>query len=71
MKIYPNPTSNFLYVLSEEPVNNIIITDIHSQVSLKSLGFGPIDISTLKPGIYFCHASTRNKINTIKFIKTE
>lgn len=70
LKVYPNPTSSMLNIVSTEPINDIIITDINGKVLIKYFESGPIDISALNAGIYFCRVKTNNKIKTLKFIKT-
>lgn len=71
--IYPNPCTDKLYIqgIPEGQGCNICIKDISGQELLSSKGSSPIDVSSLKPGIYFLFLRN-NSGNTLwkgKFLK--
>ncbi len=69
LEIYPNPVKNILTINSKEPINNVEIIDITGKLLKTNLRLSDkrnIDVSDLKPGIYFIKI---NKMKTFKFIK--
>jgi len=73
VQIYPNPTTNFINIKSENNIKNIRITDIHGRLIndfSKIDGFSKIDISNIKNGLYFILILfTDNSFTMVKLIK--
>lgn len=68
-EIYPNPVKTILTINSKEPINNVEIIDITGKLLKTNLRLSDkknIDVSDLKPGIYFIKI---NNMKTLKFIK--
>ena len=72
IKIYPNPATDVLQILSAENINNISVFNVTGRQVIAE--FKPIDstmdISGLKQGIYLLRISTDEGINCIRFIKS-
>lgn len=66
--IYPNPTSDFIYLEISEPVVSIKIHNTLGQQVI-SASQSVIDVSQLSNGIYTIQVATANKTFTEKFIK--
>ena len=75
--IYPNPASNKLRVTLNSPVYKISIAIanesgfmlIKSEKILDRKGILEMDVSRLRPGIYFLNLQTTNGHQTLKFLK--
>lgn len=76
-KLYPNPATNTLWILSNDFTNkqkNITImstTGVMYQPKIKIHNGGAIeiDISALQKGVYFIRMKEKDKIKTLSFIK--
>jgi hypothetical protein len=55
--IYPNPAQDKLYVKADQTIQELMITNLIGQekmrLHMESTGVAEIDVSALKPGIYF------------------
>jgi len=74
LKLYPNPVSNQLTVVSESPINNVEVFNLIGQklisVEQGSEQSTSLNVSGLKSGVYFVKVQTVNgKISTRKFLK--
>lgn len=70
MKIYPNPTSTFLYLQVLNADNYTLdIRNYLGQLILKASNQNQIDISQLTNGIYFITIQQGQRTTTTKFIK--
>ena len=71
VSIYPNPTSNYLTIESEQLIiNKINIIDIAGKtVNMVTTGFNKVDVSVLPSGIYFIKLIGEEETITRKFIK--
>lgn len=73
ISIYPNPAHNSLNLQYENPLDimNIHICDLSGKIIRKTdNGVSPIDISDLRPGIYFIKIKENNgNVTRTKFIK--
>jgi hypothetical protein len=71
LKVYPNPAKDKFYLRSNEQKLNIQILDITGRIVLINTisGSDPIDISSLKNGIYFLQAKGKKVYPTQKLIK--
>lgn len=67
-KIYPNPTSDYLNIHSEEPILDVIIFNVQGRQVLKS-NQNRLDVSHLTSGIYLIEVKTNSGKDTSKFIK--
>lgn len=70
LEVFPNPVADFLYITSSHEAETIIhIVDTKGQIVLcTSLAVKAIDVSSLKPGLYFIYTDA-NRLNGLKFIK--
>lgn len=68
VKLYPNPTSNFLYVNYDGILTNIKVFDITGRLMLTS-DYKLIDVSNFSTGCYFLIIETENSTITENFIK--
>ncbi|WP_397445648.1 family 16 glycosylhydrolase [Polaribacter sp. R77954] len=67
--IYPNPSSSFIHIKTNENINNIeIYSPIGEQVFTKKMDFEKIDISSLSSGLYFIKIYNGKKVATQKII---
>jgi hypothetical protein len=76
-KIYPSPAHNYIVIANKakQSIQNLEVLDITGKLVLTSLQEGTteqsqqIDISNLKPGIYFIKLTTNNTTKVLRFIK--
>jgi hypothetical protein len=70
LNIFPNPTYNKLYIMSDLEIREIVVNDITGKV-IKRITSGTqiIDVSTLKNGQYFISIGTNQRLYNKKFIK--
>ena len=66
--LYPNPASNQLNVINKESISKIEIYDAVGKLQLSTTQTS-IDISNLKPGVYFVKAFSEKGIASQKFVK--
>jgi hypothetical protein len=67
--VYPNPTSNFLTIISSSAITEITVWNVQGQ---KVLGFDnvtSIDVSGLQAGMYITRIQTENGLQISNFIK--
>lgn len=71
LKIFPNPVKNKLFIISSESNLEVSITDINGRIinSINKLASNEIDVSALKPGMYFLNIQSAAGNITKKFIK--
>ncbi len=71
IKLYPNPAKDILYLKSNEKNLNVQIFDISGRIVLSNTinGSDPINISSLKNGLYFLQAKGKLVYPTEKLIK--
>jgi len=69
ISIYPNPTTDFLIFNGVDQVASFNIMDLSGKVVLKGNNENKVDVSGLKPGVYFIRFEDMDKSKTIKFIK--
>lgn len=68
--LYPNPTKDFLTIISKSPIKHIRIYNILSQLVTSKSKEAKINLSHLKLGIYFCKLiDIDGNTKVIKFIK--
>lgn len=58
--IYPNPTSDQLFIITELPIDFIKIFDADGKEQIQTLGESPININRLLSGIYYIHVRYQN-----------
>ncbi|MBT8327039.1 MAG: T9SS type A sorting domain-containing protein, partial [Bacteroidia bacterium] len=66
IEIYPNPASNSLYVQGENVVQCKLYNN--SGVEVLTSNQKSIDVSYLKPGIYFVEVTKKNRTSVQKVI---
>lgn len=69
LKIYPNPTSNYIYFNKLESQFIEIYNLLGKKITQKEIVNKSINISNLKPGVYFLKFLLNNKFVTKKIIK--
>lgn len=68
IELYPNPTSNYVYINTDENINNISIADcMGGRIKNYTIHNNFIDMSRLAAGVYFINIQT-TKSNTIQKI---
>ncbi len=71
--IYPNPTQDFLQIVSKSGVKSYLIVSVDGKIlvenQLEVNAAFTIDFSTLKTGIYFLMLQTNNQNTKLKIIK--
>lgn len=74
ISVYPNPTNGIITVKTTEPIDAIIIHNIHGQQVYKStsphIGWYPIDLSKYDDGIYQLSIQQQEIYTRYKIIKT-
>jgi len=71
LKIYPNPSFDFLTIQSNNLINPIFIYDITGKLIIQNIGNAEeinIDISNLRSGLYFIKSSSINSSFMRKFL---
>jgi Secretion system C-terminal sorting domain/Right handed beta helix region len=68
-KLYPNPATDFVSIVSEKPVGNYQISNTIGQKIMVNSYKDKIDISSLKSGLYFINFEIDNTLYTQKIIK--
>lgn len=70
--IFPNPAEKFIYIKNIADMKSYVILDASGRMIAKdSLTKDVINIETLPPGNYFLQIITKNKIHTLKLIKSK
>lgn len=69
MAIGPNPTSDYLNILTELKINKVEVFDISGKKVQVNLEGSKIDVRNLNPGTYIINIDTKNGKTTEKFIK--
>jgi len=69
IKIYPNPSSNIVNIISSNYIEEISIYDINSKKVFGSITSAIIDVSSLHSGLYFIKVKTDQGEFSQKFIK--
>jgi len=69
VKIFPNPTNNYLYLESKSKINSVQIFDVSGRELAVQLQENKIDVSFLKNGVYFIAIHNHEGVVTSKFIK--
>ena len=67
-KVYPNPTTDFLNILTDEQILEVSIFDINGKQILK-LNEKRLDVSNLTSGIYLIEVKTASGKSILKFVK--
>ena len=69
LNIYPNPTSDFLYIKSDEKIKSISVTDMSGRKMNEKLNGNSVDVRSLQTGTYLISIETAAGKSTEKFIK--
>jgi hypothetical protein len=70
LEIYPNPATDNITIISEQPVNRVTVFNQQgiSVIRQKGGAIQSFDVSALSPGIYFISIEQDKHINTYKII---
>lgn len=70
-QVYPNPVENLLNLQLSDAQNYITLTDVLGKTHIKEMvnSNKTIDMSSLKPGIYFLRVENAHGIKNIKIVK--
>ena len=68
VNIFPNPSSDFINITSDEEIRSIKIYDIKGSL-IKSDKTSKVDVSAFPKGNYIISIETKSGIETKKFIK--
>lgn len=68
LSIYPNPTSDYIHIKSNENIQEVQILDISGKLVKTSVG-NKVDIRPLNRGIYIVRIKTNKTIHTHKIMK--
>lgn len=66
--VYPNPTSNFLNIETEDQINEVVVYDLQGKLILRT-NEKTLDVSNLNSGLYFLKVKSANSSSVIKFVK--
>ena len=69
--LYPNPAHDMISV-ETNVASDLQIVDISGKTMFSDFACSEkydIDVSGLKPGVYFCRVINNNKVQTVKFVK--
>ena len=72
VKVYPNPTYNFVNIEAQETIQNLALYDIYGKLIQQSIinsKSSRMDMGSLSSGIYFLKVYTGNQEQTLKLIK--
>ncbi|KEZ92500.1 T9SS type A sorting domain-containing protein [Nonlabens ulvanivorans] len=67
--IYPNPSSEFINILSTQPIEKVEIYDINSRLLMEYSNISLIDVTDLQSGIYFIKVNANTTSTTQQLIK--
>lgn len=68
--IYPNPANDFIRIHSTTPVSGVVFMNISGQEVLNvSSDFEKIDLSSLKPGVYYANVVLGGDIAHVRLVK--
>lgn len=69
--VYPNPCENVLHIqgLPEESTTIALCDFSGKQIHVYSAGTGPLDVSSLEPGVYFIRAVSTEGIASVRVVK--
>lgn len=71
IKVYPNPTNNYLTIESDSQIESYVIYNIIGDIQQKGLYSESIDVSKLSNGMYIIKLEHDNKFSTLKFVKNQ
>ncbi|MBQ1695834.1 MAG: T9SS type A sorting domain-containing protein, partial [Bacteroidales bacterium] len=69
--LYPNPANDMISV-EINVASDLQIVDLSGKTMFSYIGCSEkcdIDVSGLKPGVYFCRIRNNDKVQTVKFVK--
>ncbi len=67
--IYPNPTTDFINVLSNNPIEKVAIYDLNGRLLMSPIKTGFINVSSLSTGAYLLKVSSNGTTNTQQLLK--
>ena len=72
IKIYPNPTVDLLNIVTDEPINSVVLTDLQGRAVMTINPHTPqhtLSITHLPAGIYLLLVMTDNHTDLTKVMK--
>lgn len=69
VSVYPNPTSDVLFVKSPSTISNVTVTDFSGKVTRVNVVENEIDVRNLPAGMYIISGENKGGTFTEKFIK--
>lgn len=69
LSVYPNPTTDFLAIKTENKIGSISVFDISGKNVNVKLDGNKVDVRSLPAGSYLINVETKDSITTEKFIK--
>ena len=69
VNIYPNPTTNYLFIEGNENPISISIYNLLGVEVISTKNTDKVDVSELHSGMYFIEINNDNEVLTRKFIK--
>ncbi len=69
VKIYPNPTSDKVYIDSDKSIQSILVKDINGRNVMRSIDSAHIDLSSLINGLYILIVSSNQQLSAFRVIK--
>jgi hypothetical protein len=68
LKIYPNPASELIHVTCDEPIKQMILTDLTGKIVASFMGTATINVSNIKAGNYILQVQTVHNTYSKKVI---
>ena len=69
LKIFPNPTSSFIHISTNEVIENLKIFNVKGQVILNEVQPGlTINVQHLPAGVYFVQLSNENNVSVKRLL---
>lgn len=73
LSIFPNPANDFVIISSNDLISSVELSNMDGKILYFSENilnsYYTLDVSSLKPGVYFVRIYHHNSIETIKFLK--
>ena len=73
MKMYPNPTSDKIFIDSKEPIQMVQVFDVKGQllINKQEANIEQIDLNALQTGVYILKAFSKNGYTQTRILKTQ
>jgi hypothetical protein len=73
MKMYPNPSSDKIFIDSKEPIQMVQVFDVKGQllINKQEANIEQIDLNALQTGVYILKAFSENGYTQTRILKTQ